>query len=241
MKSVIKGHQCLVSRIICLSLAVCFLGCTSVPSRDAEFASVRPAAVTQAMPTSGAVYQAGHELFLFEDLRPRRPGDLLTIVLVEKTNASKKAETLIDKKNDTSISNPTLLGSPLQFGVPSGLAAANTTTDTLASLSSSTEFEGAGKSTQSNSLSGEITVTVAEVLANGNLVVQGEKLLTLNQGHEHIRFSGIVRPADIASNNSVLSSNVANARIVYAGQGALADANALGWLSRFFISIFFPF
>lgn len=241
MKSVIKTHQCLVSRIICVGLAVCFLGCTSVPSRDAEFASVRPAAVTPATPTRGAVYQAGHELFLFEDLRPRRSGDLLTIVLVEKTNASKKAETQIDKRNETSISNPTLLGSSLQFGVASGLPSANTTTSTLASLSSSTEFEGAGKSTQSNSLSGEVTVTVAEVLTNGNLVVQGEKLLTLNQGHEHIRFSGIVRPEDIASDNSVLSSKVADARIVYAGQGAVADANALGWLSRFFISIFFPF
>lgn len=190
----------------------------------------------------GAIYQPGDEFFLFEDVVARRPGDTLTIRLVEKTDASKKAETMVDKSNETSIGNPTLLGSPVQFGVPNWFPLANTTNNSLeASLSSSTDFEGTGKSTQSNSLSGEITVTVAEVLANGNLVVRGEKLLTLNQGHEHLRFSGIVRPADIAADNSVLSTKVADAQIVYAGQGAVADANAMGWLSRFFVSIFFPF
>lgn len=227
---------------LCLGLVLGLFGCSSVPSRDPEFASVRPTALAEAAPTSGAVYQRGHELFLFEDLRARRPGDTLTIRLVEKTDASKKAETMIDKSNETGIENPTLLGSPVQFGVPTWFPLANTSTNSLeTSLASSTDFEGTGKSTQSNSLSGEITVTVAEVLANGNLVVRGEKLLTLNQGHEHIRFSGIVRPEDIASDNSVLSTRVADARIVYAGEGAVADANGLGWLSRFFISIFFPF
>ncbi|MFZ0256993.1 MAG: flagellar basal body L-ring protein FlgH [Gammaproteobacteria bacterium] len=223
-------------------LVLGLFGCASVPTHDPEFASVRPVAVPETPPTQGAVYQAGNELFLFEDLRARRPGDMLTIVLVEKTDASKKAETMIDKTNETSIANPTLLGSPMQFGVPNFFPLANTMNNSLETgLSSSTDFEGTGKTTQSNSLSGEITVTVAEVLANGNLVVRGEKLLTLNQGHEHIRVSGIVRPADIGSDNSVLSTKVADAKIVYAGEGAVADANALGWLSRFFISIFFPF
>lgn len=225
-----------------LGIALGLVGCTSVPSRDPEFASVRPTTVPETIPTSGAVYQPGYELFLFEDLRARRPGDMLTIRLVEKTDASKQAETMIDKSNETSIANPTLLGAPVQFSVPNFMPLASRTNNSLeTSLSSSTDFEGTGKSTQSNSLSGEITVTVAEVLANGNLVVRGEKLLTLNQGHEHLRFSGIVRPADIASDNSVLSTKVADAKIVYAGEGVVAAANGLGWLSRFFVSIFFPF
>ena len=84
-------------------------------------------------------------------------------------------------------------------------------------------------------------MTVSEVLPNGNLRVQGEKLMTLNRGHEHIRFSGIVRPYDIDPDNVVLSTKVADATIVYSGQGELADANAMGWLSRFFLSVLFPF
>jgi flagellar L-ring protein precursor FlgH len=241
-KRVVKSHRFRALCAGCFGLALGLLGCTSAPTRDPEFASVRPTAIPETTPTNGAVYQSGYELFLFEDLRARHPGDMLTIRLVEKTDASKKAETMIDKSNDTSISNPTLLGSPVQFSVPASFPLANTTNNSLeASLASSTDFEGTGESTQSNSLSGEITVTVAEVLANGNLVVRGEKLLTLNQGHEHLRFSGIVRPADIAADNSVPSTKVADAKIVYAGEGAVADANALGWLSRFFVSIFFPF
>lgn len=225
-----------------LGLVLGLFGCRSAPTHDPEFASVRPIAAFDAPPANGAVYQAGQELFLFEDVRARRPGDMLTIVLVEKTDASKKAETLIDKSNETSIANPTLFGSPMQFSVPNFFPLASTTNNSLETgLSSSTDFEGTGQTTQSNSLSGEISVTVAEVLANGNLIVRGEKLLTLNQGHEHIRFSGIVRPADIGSDNSVLSTKVADAKIVYAGEGAVADANAVGWLSRFFISILFPF
>jgi len=100
---------------MCLVLILALPGCTSTPSRDPEFESVRPTAGSQAAPTDGAVYQAGDGLFLFEDLRARRPGDMLTVRLTEKTDASKKAETTIDKSNETSIANPTLLGAPVQF------------------------------------------------------------------------------------------------------------------------------
>ena len=238
----VRGLDSICNKLGILVLSLALLGCNSVPRRDPEFASVRPSALPESTPSSGAIYRAGYDLPLFEDMVARRVGDVLIIRLVEKTDASKKAETTVDKSNETSIGNPTLFGSPMQFSVPNWLPLANTNSNSLeASLKSSTDFEGTGKSTQSNSLTGDITVSVAEVLANGNLVVQGEKLLTLNQGHEHIRFSGIVRPADITSDNSVPSTKVADARIVYAGEGAVSDANAIGWLSRFFISIFFPF
>jgi flagellar L-ring protein FlgH len=84
-------------------------------------------------------------------------------------------------------------------------------------------------------------VTVADVLPNGNLVVRGEKWLTLNQGDEYIQISGIVRPIDIRTDNTVLSGLVADARITYSGKGMVADSNKMGWLSRFFASAIWPF
>jgi flagellar L-ring protein precursor FlgH len=103
------------------------------------------------------------------------------------------------------------------------------------------EFKGEGDSTQSNSLTGTISVTVSEVLSNGNLVVRGEKLITLNTGSEHIRLSGIVRPDDVTPDNTIRSSQIANARIVYGGNGPVADVNKKGWLQQIVDSPWFPF
>jgi flagellar L-ring protein precursor FlgH len=102
-------------------------------------------------------------------------------------------------------------------------------------------FKGEGDSTQSNSLTGTISVTVAEVLANGNLVVRGEELITLNTGSEHIQLAGIVRPEDVTPSNTIKSSQIANAKIVYGGQGQIADVNKKGWLHKFVDSAWWPF
>jgi len=103
------------------------------------------------------------------------------------------------------------------------------------------DFSGDGASSQQNSLSGEITVTVERVLSNGNLMIRGQKNIGINQGSEYIKLSGIVRPQDIRSDNSVVSTRIANAHIVYGGQGVINDANNQGWLARFFNSPVFPF
>jgi flagellar L-ring protein precursor FlgH len=220
-------------RIFYVGLGLLLLaGCAGMPLRDPEYASTRPPVQPVPQANNGAIYQAGYAIPLFEDLKARRVGDVLTIRLVERTNASKKASTTIDKKTDISVANPTLFGKPVSL--PGGR-----TLET--GLSSDNEFEGSGDSSQSNSLSGEITVTVAEVLPNGNLLVRGEKLLTLNQGDEHVQISGVVRPIDIGPDNVVLSPRVADVQIAYAGRGAVADANIMGWLARFFISALWPF
>ncbi|MCP4040355.1 MAG: flagellar biosynthesis protein FlgH, partial [Gammaproteobacteria bacterium] len=188
------------------------------------------------------------------DIRAHRVGDILTIKLVESTTATKTAETTVEQETDFSVTNPTLFGAtpsmlapklltdgPLPLGnyLPSPTSDNRYTMGT--SLASGKDFDGSGDSNQSNSLTGEITVSVAQVLPNGNLVVQGEKIFTLNRGHEHIRISGIVRPTDIDSDNTVVSTRVANATIVYSGEGEVADASKLGWLARFFVSAFWPF
>jgi flagellar L-ring protein FlgH len=110
-----------------------------------------------------------------------------------------------------------------------------------ASVDAGRDFEGQGDAAQSNLLEGTVTVTVAEVLPNGNLVVQGEKWMRLNQGEEYLRLRGIVRPVDIRADNTVLSTQIGDARIAYGGTGTLAHSSAPGWLSRFFNSPLWPF
>jgi flagellar L-ring protein precursor FlgH len=107
-------------------------------------------------------------------------------------------------------------------------------------IENSREFDGSGDSQLSNKLQGNITVTVAKRLANGNLLIRGQKWIGINQGREFIRIQGVIRPVDILPDNSVPSYKVADASISYGGQGALADANRPGLLSRFFNSRWNP-
>lgn len=182
--------------------------------------------------TEGAIYQSGQQMELFADLKARRVGDVLTITLNETTAASKTAVTKTTKTTSVANTGPTLFGKTFTTkGVPIG-----TTT-----MNGADAFDGEGASSQSNSLAGSLTVTVVEVQANGNLVVQGEKTLKLNQGDEFVHISGVVRPADIATNNTVLSDKLADARISYSGKGAVDSSNRMGWLARFFNSPFAPF
>ncbi len=218
-------------------------GCTTTPPQsDPAYAPVRPATPPPATRSNGAIYQAGYGLALFEDNKARRVGDILTVILVEKTDASKKAGTNSKKKTGVDVSAPVILGSALTFGAPGLIPlASNANNDLSAKLNSDQNFSGQGDSSQSNSLNGRISVTVSEVLPNGNLVVRGEKLLAINQGNEYVRFSGIVRPVDIQRDNTLLSSLVADAKITYAGDGVIADSNTSGWLARFFNSGWWPF
>jgi len=217
-------------------------GCNTPPKRDPDYAAVRPIAAPPAPEGTGSIYQTGYSTFWFENIRARRVGDMLTIKLIEQTDATKKAATAVDKTNATSIANPTILGSTPQFDTPKVLPLASTTNNTLeTSLASTHAFDGEGDSSQSNKLTGDITVTVTEVLSNGYLMVRGEKRIGINQGNEYIKLSGIVRPSDIDATNTVESPRLADPTIVYVGDGAVADASVMGWLSKFFISAIMPF
>ena len=231
-----------LSLLILAIAALTLVGCNSAPKRDPAYAPVRPMAIPQAPVGNGAIYQAGYEESWFQDIRARRVGDILTIKLSENTNAKKKAKTSLDKSTNTDITNPTILGSVPQFNSVGIIPLASRTDNNLAfNLQSSNQFDGEGDSEQSNELQGDITVTVVEVLTNGYLVVRGEKRIGINQGNEYIRLSGIIRPVDIDANNEVPSTKLGDPTIVYVGDGAIADANSIGWLARFFVSAVFPF
>lgn len=209
-------------------------GCAPMPKKgEAAWAPVMPQAPQPAeQANGGAIYQAGTAWSLFEDPKARRVGDILTVVLNEKTQAKKSANTETNKETTVEVPAPTVLGRPVTSGGVEVLA-----TD----IESTTDFKGEADSDQSNQLNGYITVSVAQVLPNGNLIIQGEKWLGLNQGEEVIRLRGIVRPQDVRPDNTVLSTQIANAEIYYTGVGALADSNRQGWLTRFFNSPVWPF
>jgi flagellar L-ring protein precursor FlgH len=219
------------------------VGCqNSNPVRDAAYAPIRPVMPPAAPSGNGAIYQAGYEQAWFEDRRARRVGDLLTVQLVESTQANKSAKTSTAKSSSNSITNPTLFGQAMQFNVPGFVPIANNKDVNLGfDLSTENEFSGDGSASQSNALSGSITVSVIEVLPNRNLYIRGEKRIGINQGTEYVRLSGIVRPSDISPTNTVESTRIADPTITYKGEGALADANSMGWLSRFFNSVLWPF
>ncbi|WP_421571145.1 flagellar basal body L-ring protein FlgH [Stenotrophomonas sp. PD6] len=195
-------------------------------------APVVPVMAPTVQPTSGAIYAAGPGLQLYSDRRARDVGDLLTITLTESTTAQTTANTTTDKESNLSLGTPTIFGAPVTLGGKDILSA---------SAAGKRDFTGKGTSAQSNRLQGSVTVTVMQRLPNGNLVVQGAKNLRLNQGDELVQVQGIVRAADISQDNTIPSSRVADARIVYGGRGPVAQSNAMGWLSRFFNSALVPF
>jgi flagellar L-ring protein precursor FlgH len=225
------------NRVVCLISALCIgaqlAACGSLSGKEHKPEPVVARALPPPVPrTDGAIYQAGQQMELFADLKARRVGDVLTILLNESTNASKNAITKTAKTTSVANTGPTIFGKTI---TTKGVPILNTT------MNGADSFDGEGSSTQSNSLAGSLTVTVIDVQANGNLVVQGDKTLKLNQGEEFVRVAGVIRPADIATNNTVTSDKLADARISYSGKGVVDSSNRMGWLARFFNSAFAPF
>ncbi len=214
------------------SVIVIGSGCSTLSERDESYAPPEPVPVAPASKSSGSIYQAGREIRLYEDIKAGRVGDILTVRLVEQTTASKNSATSVAKASEANLANVTVFGQSLsKDGQPLFEGA----------LNGDSEFEGTGQSSQSNSLIGDISVTVVEKFPNGNLRIRGEKWVTLNQGKEFIRLSGIIRSFDIETDNSVPSNKIADAQIAYSSKGVMAAANRMGLITRFFNSIFHPY
>lgn len=190
--------------------------------------NARPAMRTQApTPTDGAIFQGvGFHRPLFEDRKAHQIGDMLVVQISEKLSASQQSKSSADRSSSTGVTIPLIKGIPGKTLQGLGVTA-----------SGDNKFEGKGETSNNNLFTGTISVTVLEVLPNGNLIVAGDKQIGINHNAEILRFSGIVSPATILAGNSVNSSQVAEARLEYVGKGYIDEAQSMPWLQRIFINL----
>lgn len=212
------------SKIVCLAFgAMALAGCgtTFVEEQNSlQYSPVMPQAALEIQTgfASGAIYNPSQAGLFATDRRASRVGDILTISFSERFQATKSQNAANGKAASFEMSLPNVLGlDKLSNGLSTG---------------TTQSFSGSGSAAQSNSLTGQMSVTVARVYEGGNLEILGQKKLTLNNGDEYIRVRGIVRPEDISSKNVVLSDRIANAEIKYIGAGDVADTGKVGWLQR---------
>ncbi|MCL2913113.1 flagellar basal body L-ring protein FlgH [Shewanella corallii] len=225
--------------MIRLSVVACTLmltvGCASTSHKpipdDPYYAPVYPDQPATKVQVTGSIYQDSQAASMYSDIRAHKVGDIITVVLSESTQASKSANNDISKGSDITLDpiqagggNVTIKGVPIDLAYKDSM---NTSRESAAD--------------QSNSLSGSISANVMQVLSNGNLVIRGEKWITINNGEEFIRLTGLVRSQDIRPDNTIESTRVANARIQYSGSGTFAEAQKVGWLNQFFFSDWWPF
>jgi flagellar L-ring protein precursor FlgH len=230
-----EGRLLGVSRIgrglLVVGLALVASGCALVPKEPLVHqpmtARAEPFNEGRVRNPGGSLYVGGgHGIALFEDRRPRNVGDILTIVVSEKINATKNSGANASRDASTSAAFsvvPKMLGGLLR--------------NQDAELSGKTGLNAKGGASAANTFNGVITVTVTDVLPNGNLLVSGEKQMGINQGTEFIRFSGVVNPRTVTGNNTVQSTQVADARIEYTAKGYIDEAQQMGWLQRVFLNV----
>ena len=227
-------HTLPISALLLSLLSLVFVGGCATMQEDQgrDFEASWPEDVVTPKALPGAIYAQGTDVSLWNNVTARNVGDTLTIRLAESTEAEKTATTTAGKSSTATLTGPTIAGRPITMdGTPI----------LEGSLGNESKFAGNGAATQSNKLDGYITVTVAKRFTNGNLLVRGQKWVAINSGREFVRLQGIVRPSDIAPDNSVVSWKVADAYISYGGQGTVANASKPGWLYRFFNSPKTPF
>ena len=215
------------NRFFVLLTVMLISACTTIPPTNVhQPMTARPAPRQETAAASGSIYQAGTSRTLFEDRRARYVGDTMTILISETTSASTKSNTNASRSTSITAAVPTVSGLPGKSLQGLELSA-----------SSANSLAGKGDAAANNVFTGSITVTVIEVLPNGNLQVSGEKQVSIGAGTEFIRLSGIVNPYFISTANTISSTNVADARIEYKESGVISEAQVMGWLARFFMSV----
>ncbi|MBK6852582.1 MAG: flagellar basal body L-ring protein FlgH [Burkholderiales bacterium] len=216
-----------LSLLLLGALSACASIMPSTPKVDiAEPTTRRPTVPVVAPVNNGSIFQANAYRPLFEDHRARLPGDTITVQIVEKVTATAKSTSNVEKTGavEGSITALPMLPSSALTKLGAGGSSAN-------------KFTGKGDTENSNEFTGTITATVIDVLPNGHLLVAGEKQIGVNHNVDVLRFSGQVDPRAIQPGNSVASAQIANVRIEQRGRGAQGDAQQIGWLSRFFLTL----
>jgi flagellar L-ring protein precursor FlgH len=226
MKSAVTGPRlhATAACALALLLAACAAPRAPVAPNAPTTARAQPYDPLLAPPTGG-IFRANNNVFLFEDRKPRSVGDLLTVQINENLNASQSANSSTEKKTSDTASLPRIKG--LLGGGINGLSL---------NASGDNAYTGTGATASTGVFTGTITVTVMEVLANGNLVIAGEKQIGIRQNSETLRFTGVVDPAIIQPGNIVSSTQLADVRLDYRGGGYIEEAQIQGWLGRIFNS-----
>lgn len=220
----------LLPTVIGVAVTGCVVHQPATPG-DPYYAPVLGTVSPSLQPSNGSLYSPNSSMDLFSDRKALRVGDIITVVLQERTSSKKSSNIGVKKENEVTQNAGTVLG------MTPGLGNVGLGID----VSGEREFKGEADTDQSNQLTGNITVTVVDVYPNGTLSIRGEKWMTLNRGDEYIRVSGLVRPDDVSPENTVMSTKIANAHITYSGEGEFAGSNQMGWLTQFFNSPVWPF
>jgi flagellar L-ring protein precursor FlgH len=215
-----------MKRLALISLAL-LAGCSTVPPTNVhQPMTARPSPRYEMAGGNGAIYQAASSRPLFEDRRARFVGDTITIKITESTTASSKSNNKLDKSNSATASVTGLSKLPGKGLLGLDLAA-----------ESANAFSGKGEAANNNIFTGNMTVTVIDVMPNGNLLVSGEKQLAIGREQEFVRISGVINPSFVDAFNTVESSRIADARIEYKSAGQISDGMVMGWLARFFLNV----
>lgn len=221
------------ARLALIAAASSLLGACSVMPTTAkvdvlEPTQARPVVVPVAAVGNGSLFQNASYRPLYETYRARMVGDIVNVTIVEKIAAKQESTSSVEKSGATSASVSAIPLLKAEQLAKLSLSAGGTSSNT---------FDGKGTTESSHNFVGTITATVIEVLPNGHLVISGEKQIGVNKNVELLRFSGQVDPTTIQPGNTVASTQVANVRIEQRGRGAQADAQGIGWLAHFFLSI----
>lgn len=225
--------------ILLLVASVSGCGMTRAAQRPAvQIAVIKPVPPERLAPRKGSIWQTSDRNTLFLDNKARNVGDIVTVHVVERSEAAKKANTKLDRKNDSSF------GLSGMFDLAGLLRADGLRADPTSATggsggtaSSGHKFEGKADTDRESELRATISCVVTEVLPNGNLRIEGRQDITVNHENQFIIVSGVIRPEDISPQNSVQSSQMADARIEYSGEGDMDGQQRPSWLNRFFSSV----
>ncbi|MCC6501685.1 MAG: flagellar basal body L-ring protein FlgH [Deltaproteobacteria bacterium] len=215
-----------------LSAMVLVYGCAGPPKLQKVDISGIPVKGGTGPSSAGSLWPGENSRnALFQDLRAKNIGDVVTVQITEKTSAIKEASTSTSRQSTADIGIQKFLGLPMSFGMNDFLnQGAPFSPEVQATYDAG--FDGSGTTKRSGELSAIIATRVTDVMANGNLVLEGRKEIVVNNEQQFIILSGIARPEDINEQNIIPSILLSDARIEYDGKGVVADEQSPGWMRR---------
>jgi len=224
--------------LIFFSIIMCSCGVRD-PKPPFNPTAIRNIPVTPVKPPEGSIYDSNSNVGIFQDFRARKTGDVITILIEEDLKGEKNVETNTDKQSEISSGIGGVFGTELaKLLSPAGTTIADPTK--MFSGSSQDTFKGTGKTSRDGNLKGTVSARVVDVFPNGNIMIEGTRELKINNESQYLILTGIVRPQDIKSDNTISSTKLADARISYTGGGSLSEKTSPGWFSRL-MGVFAPF